>query len=379
MSLQGSRGRRLLLGALLFLVTAAARAETEPLTEQSGVLRVGTSGDYPPFSRGGEGFDVAVARELAETLGLEIVWVPFRWPTLTSQIESGDFDLAMGGITWRAERAAVGRMSRALAQGGPCLVGSADPKSIAVNRGGILERWARSRFDDRRVTTTDDNLELPELLADGDVEAFVTDSFEVQHFSAGRSTSCEPPVDRKVYWFAPGRTELAEAVDRWIAENEPTLLELRRTHFGTAQPRAAEQHLVDLLARRFAFMPHVARYKRERGLAIADLAQEARILDGAARAARERGLEPEPVRKLFALWIDLAKRLQERTGAAAATLDLQTQIRPALLRLTPRLLDALAAVQERGDVAFDGALMAPLGQWLLPEELDELGAALSSF
>ncbi|HSG90170.1 MAG TPA: transporter substrate-binding domain-containing protein, partial [Pseudomonadales bacterium] len=68
------------------------------------VLRVGTSGDYPPFSRAGEGFDVDVAKRLARDLGMRIEWVPFRWPELERRLRAGDFDVVMSGVTWRPER-----------------------------------------------------------------------------------------------------------------------------------------------------------------------------------------------------------------------------------------------------------------------------------
>jgi hypothetical protein len=52
---------------------------------------VGTSGYYAPFSHidpAGErvGFDVEVARAYAADRGLEIAWVPFRWPGLAADL-----------------------------------------------------------------------------------------------------------------------------------------------------------------------------------------------------------------------------------------------------------------------------------------------------
>lgn len=358
----------LLVGLALATLSTGARGET---------LRIGTSGDYPPFSRGGEGFDVEVGRLLAQDLGVEIVWVPFTWPTLTEQLKRGDFDLAMGGVTWRAERAAVAPMTRAVAQGAPCIVGDLTPEQVAVNRGGILERFARARFPDVEIVTTEDNLELPELLSSGRVGAFVTDSFEVEHFARGRNASCEPPRDRKVYWLAPHRTDLGPRLDDWIGRREEALAALRLEHFGVESRRTAADHLVDLLARRFAFMPHVALYKRAHGLALTDLAQEERILDGASRAARERGLDVDATRALFETLIDLAKRVQERTPPGEARLDLREEIRPALVRLTPRLLDALVAL--RGTEPSTGDQLAPLSAWLHDAETDLLLERLSAF
>ncbi|MCY4030250.1 MAG: transporter substrate-binding domain-containing protein, partial [Acidobacteria bacterium] len=225
-----------------------AAAATAPATApDKPVLRVGTSGDYPPFSVGEEsarqGFDIAVARRLASDLGYGLEFRSFDWPDLSGAVAAADFDLAMSGVTWRPGRAAVGWMSRAVAAGGPCVVSSTAapdwPRRVAVNRGGILERWARERFGSGEggpveVVAVDDNLSLPGRLERNEVDAFVTDSFEVEHFGRdGWRRDCEPPLDRKVFWVAPHRADdLGPAVDRWIQRNESWLEGRREEWFG---------------------------------------------------------------------------------------------------------------------------------------------------
>jgi ABC-type amino acid transport substrate-binding protein len=126
--------------------------------------------------------------------------VPFRWPDLEARAAESAFDVAMSGITWRASRSVVGWMSRAVAVGGPCLLSKRTPGTVAVNRGGILEAWARTRFAAERIRTVDRNQDLPLVLERGEVDAIVTDSFEVSHFARhGWQAACEPPRDRKVY------------------------------------------------------------------------------------------------------------------------------------------------------------------------------------
>lgn len=310
-----------------------------------GVLRVGTSGDYAPFSERGAGFDIEVAKRLARDLGLRVEWVAFRWPELSARIGAGDFDVAMSGVTWRAERSVHGWMSRAVAVGGPCLVGAREPATLAVNRGGVLERWARSRFPGARVRTVDDNLALPGLLARREVEAIATDSFELPHFARpGQPTHCDPARDRKVYWIAPARADdLGPRVDAWLERNEAELASLRAQWFGHPQPRDAIDHLVDLAARRLALMPAVAWYKRAHGLPIEDRERERVVLDAAAARARKAGLDPESLRESFALQVELAKRVQREAPERAPTLDLESELRPALLRLGDRLVAAYAA------------------------------------
>ncbi len=202
------RSRRFLCAvALLCVVGSLAHADAPRPT-----LRVGTSDDYAPFSRAGQGFDIDAAALVAADLGRELVLVPFRWPDLSAQVARGDFDLAMGGVTWRPERDVIGRMSLVVAIGGPCWLGAATPKSVAVNRGGVLERFARAHFPDARIETVDSNLSLPARLASGAVEAIVTDSFEVGAFArADDARHCEPARDRKVWWVTPARARRSSA------------------------------------------------------------------------------------------------------------------------------------------------------------------------
>jgi cyclohexadienyl dehydratase len=324
------------------------------------VLRVGTSGDYAPFSKQGVGFDVDVATEMAADLGYRIEWVPFTWPELHGQVAANALDVVMSGITWRPERSVVGEMSRAVASGGPCLLSRKPPGTVAVNRGGILEQWARAKFPAPQIRVVDDNLALPRLLEQGEVDAIVTDSFELAHFARpGWSAQCDPARDRKVYWVSPAReAELAPRIEAWLAEHEPRLRALRRQWLGSEAGWTPVAHLIDLLARRLSLMPAVAAYKRAHGLPIEDKPREAIVLQEAIDAAAAAGLAPESVRALFAEQIELAKAVQQR-AAPVPPLDLDSVLRPELSRLGERILSALAASA------------AELSQ-LRPEQLDLL-------
>ena len=96
-------------------------------------------------------------------------------------------------------------------------------------------------------------------------------------------------------------------------------------------------------ARRLALMPAVAWYKRAHGLPIEDRERERVVLDAAAARARKAGLDPESLRESFALQVELAKRVQREAPERAPTLDLESELRPALLRLGDRLVAAYAA------------------------------------
>jgi len=74
------------------------------------VLRVGTTGDYAPFSLRRpdgtyEGADVEMARDLAERLGVAVAFVPTVWADLLDHLLADRFDIAMGGVTVTVPRA----------------------------------------------------------------------------------------------------------------------------------------------------------------------------------------------------------------------------------------------------------------------------------
>jgi cyclohexadienyl dehydratase len=351
-----------------------AAAETVPALPQ--LLRIGTSGDYPPFSveRDGTrvGFDVELAERFAREAGLRIEWVSFRWPELAGDVAADRFDVAMSGVTATPERAVIGYLTRAVATSGPCVLGSATPKRVAVNRGGALERFARKRFDGAEVRAVDGNLLLPELLARGEVDAIVTDRFEIAHFRGrGKGTwpeLCEPPVDRKVFWVSPARAgDLGPRLDTWLARNEAQVDAARARWLGASARRSDADHLLDLLARRLALMPAVARAKAARGLAIEDPEREARVLAGARARSRAAGLDAASVESLFRLQIQFGRQVQQRNASArddAPDLELEQLLRPAIGALGDRIVSALAETAPIPASSLDGADWGPVAVWL---------------
>ena len=374
------RRRAAACALLAFALGPSCAPSSSPEPGPPAVLRVGTSGDYAPFSLAGEGFDVEVARRLAAELGAELEWVEFRWPELAADVAANRFDVAMSGVTWRADRARIGELSRAVASGGPCLYGRLPATRVAVNRGGFLERWARATLERHEIRAVDRNTSLPERLLAGEVDALVTDSFELSHFrreAPGGRSRCWPPIHRKVYWVAPARAaDLAPRIDAFVREHEPALRVLRERHFGEVSPRDDLDHVIDLMARRLALMPAVGRWKRAHDRPIEDLAREAGVLERTAAAAARAGLAAEPAQDLFAFQIELAKRIQERAAARGPDLEL-SQIRPGLLRLGDRLLEGLGRVVPVDAASLSEAKLAPLEAWLTPEERRALGERIA--
>ncbi len=360
----------------------------------TGTLRIGTSGDYPPFSMFVDtdshalgpvrGFDIELAEALARELDLGIEWVPFRWPELEARVAADAFDVVASGVTWRPARAVTGWMTRATVVGGPCVVGDPAPARVAVNRGGVLERFARARFGSAEIVALDDNRALGLALTQRRADAIVTDSFERTHLGIPADTpfACEAKTDRKVLWIAPARgAELGPRVDAWLRTHEAEIDAMRARWLDGSAPRTELDHLLDLLARRIAYMPAVAAWKRERGVAIEDPAREIAVLGAARAEARRAGLAPEPVAALFALQIELGKRLQADARAGSdpppsGALDLGAQIRPELVRLGERIVESAARIAPLDVGVLDAADWTPLAAWLDPADRARLRAAL---
>jgi polar amino acid transport system substrate-binding protein len=119
-----------ILFAVLALVGAAC-ASDEPTTgdgttssgdaqsglleqvKSEGVLRVSTDPAYPPQSSLNEetgeyeGFDIDVATEIAERLGVEIQWETPSWDIITAGGWNDRWDVSVGSMTVTAERAEV--------------------------------------------------------------------------------------------------------------------------------------------------------------------------------------------------------------------------------------------------------------------------------
>ncbi len=91
---------------------AAEEVEQEEValeTVKPGKLLMGSDTTYPPFESiddKGEavGFDVDIAREIAERLGLELEVVSVKWEGIIPGLKTGDYDIVMSAMTITEER-----------------------------------------------------------------------------------------------------------------------------------------------------------------------------------------------------------------------------------------------------------------------------------
>lgn len=165
----------------------------------SRVLRIGTTGDYAPFSYRREpdsrlaGIDVDLARALATSLHAEARFVGTSWPTLSEDLVAGRYDIAMSGVSRTAARERIGLFSHPYHFGGKTAIGRCENRErysswesidqpgvrVIVNPGGTNERFLDDRLQHADKIVHEDNVTIFERIVSGDADVMITDRIEV--------------------------------------------------------------------------------------------------------------------------------------------------------------------------------------------------------
>jgi cyclohexadienyl dehydratase len=209
---------------------------------QAGVLRVGSTGDYRPFTARDaatqqySGFDIDQAESLGKALGVRVEYVPTSWPTLMKDFEEGKFDVAMGGISVTLERAKKAYFSTPYMREGKTPIArcgdSAKYQTVAdidkpevklvVNPGGTNERFARANIKTAQITVFPDNTRIFHEIAEGRADLMITDASETryqqkQHPGVLCAVHPDKPFDfaEKAY-LLPRDEPLKQFVDQWL-------------------------------------------------------------------------------------------------------------------------------------------------------------------
>jgi len=167
--------------------------------EDRGLIRIGTTGDFMPFTYQLDddngafyGIDIELGVDLAKSLGVEVKFVKTSWPSLLSDLENGLFDICMSGVTIKLDRQKVGLFSIPSMSGGKAAIVRDEDvqkyKSIAainqtgvrviVNPGGTNEVFALANFPNAQIIFNKDNLSIFQRIVDGEADVMVTDAIE---------------------------------------------------------------------------------------------------------------------------------------------------------------------------------------------------------
>lgn len=234
--------RLTLLCLLALLACAPAHAQTGlDAILARGVLRVGLTGDYLPFSHRDPtngivtGLDVDMAHSLADGMGAALEIVPTTWPSLSADLAAGKFDIAMGGVTITLARLKTAFFSAPVMQAGKTpiarcaeaarfqTIGQIDRPEVTVivNPGGTNEAFDRAHLHVARLTVFADNAAIfGELLA-GRADVMITDVVEARWQQKQHPELCAihpdaPFTVSDLGYMLPRDPALKFFVDAWL-------------------------------------------------------------------------------------------------------------------------------------------------------------------
>jgi chorismate mutase-like protein len=355
----------------------AAAAPSNRLDEilARGTLRVGTTGDYKPFTeRVGTGdtfigLDIALAADLARSMGVRLQLVPTTWSTMMADLAGQRFDVAMGGVSVSLERQRTAYFSAPYLRDGKTPIArcadAAKYQSLAdidqpgvrliVNPGGTNERFDRANAPHATLVVHADNVTIFDRLAAGDADVMITDAIETRLQQRLHPTLCavhpDAPFDFSEKAVLLPRDDVLKAyVDQWLHQAIASGSFARLNDQWLAYPWGMET-LRQLIDARLLLALDVAEYKWNHHVAIEDLPREAQVIQALAREASALGVPQPWAERFFRAQIEASKTVQDalfqgwdaaRRGQFPDAPDLATVTRPKLDKLTGQLMHALA-------------------------------------
>ncbi|QND52670.1 transporter substrate-binding domain-containing protein [Phyllobacterium sp. 628] len=215
---------------------------------EAGVLKVGSTGDYKPFSykdpATGEfsGFDIDLAKNLADTLGVKLEIVPTSWPQMMQDFEAEKFDVAMGGVSITFDRQKKGLFSIPYMREGKTPIARCADKgkfetlaeidkpevTVIANPGGTNEKFARASLKQAKIVIFPDNTKIFDEVAAGRADLMMTDASETRYqekLHAGVLCAVHPDTPfnfaEKAYWIQRD-IGLKGFVDQWLHQSIET-------------------------------------------------------------------------------------------------------------------------------------------------------------
>ena len=370
-----------LIGLIAWSTVASAQsASASRLDDISarGVLRVGTTGDYKPFSfRIGKsnnfiGSDIELAASLAQALNVKLQLVPTSWPSLMQDFSAGKFDLAISGVSITPERQKVAQFSIPYLRDGKTPIARCENSArfqtlaqidqadvrLIVNPGGTNERFAKANAPHAQLTVYPDNVSIFDQIVNQQADLMITDAIETKLQQHLHPELCaihpEAPFDHsEKAILLPRDAQLQTVINLWlqlsIANGSVQKAMDRWLYFPwglESLRRAVDERL--LLAEA------VARAKWNVQAPIEDLAREEQVIQAAVKQGAEFNLASNFVESVFRAQIQASKTVQrdlfakwtaQHAGKFADAPDLAKTIRPELDRITTQLLRSLAVNQ----------------------------------
>ena len=224
-----------------------------------GTLKVGMS-TFVPWamqSKDGEliGFEIDVARRLADDMGVEIEFIPTKWSGIIPALLTGKFDVIIGGMGIRPDRNLTVNFTKPYDYTGMSMVASSEKAPgldslddfnnpgivIAARIGTTAADAAQKYMPDAELRLFDDESQAFQELLNGNASAVVASAPTPAFYAIDNSDSLYLPLDgtftREPIGFAipKGDLDLLNYFNNWITvvEAEGWLEERKHYWFET--------------------------------------------------------------------------------------------------------------------------------------------------
>ncbi|WP_198470136.1 transporter substrate-binding domain-containing protein [Acetomicrobium sp. S15 = DSM 107314] len=179
------------------LAVAAGPSRLDEILER-GVVKVGTTGDYKPFTylnketKEYEGIDIDMARSLAKALGVKLEFVPTTWKNIVTDLVEDKYDVAVGGISKKLDRQMKVFFTIPYMETGKAPITrkenvnkfqtleqiDQENVTVIVNPGGTNEQFVRENLKKAKILVYDDNVTIFDQIVAGKADLMITDAVE---------------------------------------------------------------------------------------------------------------------------------------------------------------------------------------------------------
>ncbi|MDP2491511.1 MULTISPECIES: transporter substrate-binding domain-containing protein [Vibrio] len=226
----------------LAVILPALASETPNLDKinERGSLRVGMSTFVPWAMRNKQGdlvgFEIDVAKRLAEDSGWKVEFVPTAWDGIIPSLLSKKFDVIIGGMSITEARAKSVLFTEPYSHSGVQLAANKELAEgftqisdfdsrrvkIAARRGAFTVQVARETFPKAKVLQFDDDAQAFQEVLNGNAHAVIASSPKPEHETIKNADTLFIPFEERLskgneaFAVRLGETDKAEFFNEWI-------------------------------------------------------------------------------------------------------------------------------------------------------------------
>lgn len=231
------------LGAIVYIYASknnkgSASDPSLKIVEQRGTLIVGSDIPYGAMELVDQfgnpaGVDVEITKEIANALGVKLVFKDYDWDRLFAAVKSGEIDIAASSITITEERQKEMLFSAPYFNGGQSIVTNTNNnninsvsdiigKNVGVQSGTTGFELAKKYVNDKSLFTFVDNSKIVDALRQKKIDLLITDYVEAKQI-VKQDASLKiigEPVTQEFYGIATrsGNNTLMDRVSQVLKE-----------------------------------------------------------------------------------------------------------------------------------------------------------------